>query len=236
LEDGAVTDDTANVERAARALTQADRSHPGGAEAAAGERYLLLADISGYTGFMSGVEEEHGIDFSDGIPAAYSILGDLLDAVVEGVKPDLALVKLEGDAVFAAAPAAGLDGHGDRVLETIRGTYRAFIDARTRAIPANDHVCSACPAVAHLDLKVILHRGPAVRQSVGSGSDLLGPAVTVAHRLLKNTVRDRIGGRPYLFMTDAAATGLGLQGIGLAHGEHYLDAGQIEGRIVELGG
>jgi hypothetical protein len=83
---------------------------------------------------------------------------------------------------------------------------------------------------------VILHRGPAVRQSVGSGSDLLGPAVTVAHRLLKNTVRERIGAHPYLFMTDAAATGLGLQAIGLAHGEEYPDAGRIKGRIVELGG
>jgi len=217
-------------------VTQAVRSDPSGAEAAAGERYLLLADISGYTGFMSGVEEEHGVDFSGGIPAAYSILGELLDSVVEGVKPDLALVKLEGDAVFAAAPAAGLDGQGDRVLETIHRTYRAFIDARTQAIPANDHVCIACPAVAHLDLKVVLHRGPAVRQSVGSGSDLLGPAVTIAHRLLKNTVRDRIGARAYLFMTDAAANGLGLQAIGLAHGEQYPDAGQIKGRIVELGG
>jgi class 3 adenylate cyclase len=217
-------------------VAEAVRSDPRGAEAAAGERYLLLADISGYTGFMSGVEEEHGIDFSNGIPAAYSILADLLDSVVEGVKPDLALVKFEGDAVFAAAPAAGLDGQGDRVLETIQRTYRAFIRARTHAIPSSDHVCTACPAVAHLDLKVVLHRGPAVRQSVGSGSDLLGPAVTVAHRLLKNTVRDRIGGRPYLFMTDAAATGLGFQEIGLAHGEEYPGVGRITGRIVELGG
>jgi hypothetical protein len=37
-------------------------------------------------------------------------------------------------------------------------------------------------------------------------------------------------------MTDAAATGLGLPEIGLAHGEEYPDAGQIKGRIVELGG
>ena len=218
-------------------MAQAVRSDPSGPEAAAGERYLLLADISGFTSFMSGVEVEHGVDFSKGIPAAYSILSDLLDAVVDGVGPDLALVKLEGDAVFAAAPAAALDGQGDRVLETIQRTYRAFIDARTRAIPSSDHVCTACPAVAHLDLKMILHRGPAVRQqSVRSGSDLVGPAVTVAHRLLKNTVRDRIGARPYLFMTDAAATALGLQGIGLAHGEDYPDAGQVKGRIVELGG
>jgi hypothetical protein len=116
----------------------------------------------------------------------------------------------------------------------IGATYRAFVESRTRAIPANDHVCTACPAVAHLDLKVVLHRGPAVRQSVGSGSDLLGPAVTVAHRLLKNTVRERIGRRPYLFVTDAAATGLGLSGIGLGHAEESPDAGRIEGRIIEL--
>lgn len=215
-------------------MAQAVPSGSTWAEAPAGERYLLLADISGYTRFMAGVEEEHGIDFSAGIPAAYGVLADLLDAVVEGVKPDLALVKLEGDAVFAAAPAPGLDGQGDRVMETIRVTYRSFIDARTRAIPSNDHVCVACPAVAHLDLKVILHRGQTVRQSVGAGSDLLGPAVTVAHRLLKNTIRDRIGARPYLFMTDAAAAGLGVPGIGLEHGEGYPDSGQVQGRIVEL--
>jgi class 3 adenylate cyclase len=206
------------------------------ADAPAGERYLLIADISGYTGFMAGVEQEHGVDFSGGIPAAYGVLGGLLNAVIVGLEPDLALVKLEGDAVFAAAPAATLDGQGARLLETIGVTYRAFIESRTRAIPANDHICTACPAVAHLDLKIVLHRGHVVRQMVGSGSDLLGPAVTVAHRLLKNTVRARIGARPYLFMTDAAATGLGLSQVGLAHVEEYPDAGQIPGRIVELGG
>ncbi len=218
-------------------MEQAGRSGSSPAtDAAAGQRYLLLADISGYTGFMAGVEREHGIDFSGGIPAAYSVLGALLDAVIGGLEPEFSLVKLEGDAVFAAAPAASLDGRGGRVLETLGATYRAFTESRTRAIPANDHLCTACPAVAHLDLKAVLHRGQAVRQSVGSGSDLLGPAVTVSHRLLKNTVRDRIGGRPYLFLTDAAATALGVPGVGLAHTEEYPEAGAIAGRIVELGG
>ena len=204
-------------------------------EAAAGERYLLLADISGYTGFMTGVEDAHGVDFSQGIPAAYSVLGALLDAVIEGLAPDFGLVKLEGDAVFAAAPATRLDGKGDAVLRRVGATYRSFVDVRTRAIPASDHVCTACPAVAYLDLKVVLHRGVAVRQAVGSGSDLLGPAVTVAHRLLKNTIRSRIGALPYLFMTDAAANALGSMDVGLAHTEEYADAGRVQGRIVELG-
>jgi hypothetical protein len=202
----------------------------------AGERYLLLADISGYTGFMAGVELEHGVDFGAGIPAAYAVLGDLLNGVIEGLAPDFGVVKLEGDAVFAAAPAAGLDGRGDQVVQMLRAMYRTFIDGRTRAIPSRDHLCTACPAVAHLDLKVVVHRGHAVRQRVGSGSDLLGPAVTVAHRLLKNNVRDRTGIRAYLFLTDAAAAGLGLSEAGLAHVETYADAGRVEGRVLDLGG
>ena len=163
------------------------------------------------------------------------MLGALLNAVIEGVEPDFALVKLEGDAVFAVAPAASLDGQGDRVLSKLEAMYQAFTDARTRARGSIDHVCTACPAVAGLDLKVVLHRGHAVRQAVGSGSDLLGPAVTVAHRLLKNTIQERIGFRPYLFLTDAAATALGLAQVGFAHREEYPDAGQIHGRVVELG-
>lgn len=200
-----------------------------------GERYLLLADITGYTGFMAGVEQEHRVDFSGGIPVGYAVLAALLSAVIEGLAPDFSVVKLEGDAVFAAAPASSLDNHGDRVASRLGTMYRAFIDARTAAQPASDHICVACPAVAHLDLKAVLHRGTAVRQTVGSGSDLLGPAVTVAHRLLKNTIRDRVGSRPYLFVTDAAATALGLSEAGLAHGEVYPDAGEVHGRILELG-
>jgi hypothetical protein len=217
-----------------------DRAEPSGSpvdtDPPAGDRYLLLADISGYTGFMAGVEVAHGIDFSGGIPAAYSVLGGLLDAVITGVEPDFDLVKLEGDAVFAAAPGARLDGEGRHVLEKLGAMYRAFTDGRTQAIPANDHLCTACPAVAHLDLKAVLHRGHAVRQSVGTGSDLLGPAVTAAHRLLKNTIRERVGSRPYLFLTDAAATGLGLAQVGLEHTETYPDSGQVRGRILELSG
>jgi hypothetical protein len=121
------------------------------------------------------------------------------------------------------------------VLDTIAAAYRAFLDARTRAIPSRDHICTACPAVAGLDLKFVLHRGPTVRQPVGASSDLLGPAVTIAHRLLKNTIRDEIGYRPYLFLTQPAASALGLPDVGTAHGETYADAGTIEGRVLVLG-
>src|SRR4051794_38825583 len=94
--------------------------------ASVGERYLLLADISGYTSFVVGVEEAHGVDFSDGIPPGYELLGALLDAVMEGVKPEFTIDKLEGDAVFATAPIGSLDGQGDALLDQLQAVHRSF--------------------------------------------------------------------------------------------------------------
>jgi class 3 adenylate cyclase len=204
-------------------------------DSSAGQRYLLLADISGYTAFIASVEQAHGVDFSGGIPAGYAVLGELLDSVVEGLQPDFGVAKLEGDAVFAVAPADTLDGRGGSVLSRLQAVYQTFRGRREQARQARDHVCTACPVVASLDLKMVLHRGQVVRQIVGSQSELLGPAVNVAHRLLKNSVQSRIGYRPYLFLTDAAAIGLDLSHAGLEHREEYPDVGLIQGRIVDLG-
>jgi hypothetical protein len=209
-----------------------DRPQPA---SSASDGYLLLADISGYTAFVAGVGETHGVDFSAGIPAGYGLIGELLDTVVEGVQPDFAIAKLEGDAVFAMAPVTTLDGHGDAVLGQLRAIHDAFRARREAGKRANDHVCTACPVVGTLDLKMVLHRGHVVRQTIGSRSELLGPAVNVVHRLLKNSVRSQIGDRPYLFLTDAAAAGLGLPQVGLEHRETYPDVGPIDGRIVALG-
>ena len=107
---------------------------------------------------MTGVELDHGVDFSDGIPAAYGVLAALLNAVIEGIQPDFAVVKLEGDAVFAAAPRRARRAGRSRPARS-RSMYRSFADSRHQAIPSADHVCTACPTVAHLDLKAVLHRG-----------------------------------------------------------------------------
>jgi class 3 adenylate cyclase len=174
------------------------RARPAITEAA--ERYLLLADISGYTRYLVSVEETHGVDFSVGVPAGYEIIAALLDAVVRGIEPELEVAKLEGDAVFAIAPA----------------------------------VSPACPMAGTLRLKMLLHRGFAVRVTGGSHEELHGPAVNIVHRLLKNSVEERVGARPYLFLTDQAAVGLNLGTVGIGHRESYPDVGAISGRIVEL--
>ena len=207
---------------------------PTEADPVAGQRYLLLADISGYTAFLNGVEQAHGVDFSSGIPAGYEVVGALLDAVVEGLQPAFDIAKLEGDAVFAVAPAEDLDGQGEAVLDLLRAVYSAFDVVRERGKSASDHICTACPVVGSLSLKVVLHRGQAVRQTVGSHPEILGPAVNLAHRLLKNSVQSRHGYRAYLFVTDTAAANLGLTDIGAEHLEDYPDVGQVPGRVIEI--
>ena len=209
---------------------------PTGPASAATDRYLLLADISGYTAFMASVERAHGVDFSGGIPAGFEVLGALLDTVIEGLRPEFETATLEGDAVFAVAPASALDGRGDEVLGRLQALYQAFQERRgERARAATDHICTACPAVGTLDLKMVLHRGQVVRQSIGSHVELLGPAVNVAHRLLKNSIQTRLGQRPYLFLTDAAASALDLLVPGVEHREDYADVGSVHGRVVPLG-
>src|SRR6476661_3021091 len=86
-------------------------------------RYLLLIDISGYTGFLAGVADAHGEDFSGGLPAGYGVLGELLQGLVEGLPPYFQSVKLEGDAVFGAAAASELDGQGTSVINHLAGLY-----------------------------------------------------------------------------------------------------------------
>ena len=209
---------------------------PTRADPVAAQRYLLLADISGYTAFLNAVEEAHGVDFSAGLPAGYEVLGTLLDTVVDGVLPAFDIAKLEGDAVFGVAPAERLDGDGAAVLDRLRAVYRAFALVRAdRVRSATDHICTGCPVVGTLNLKMVLHRGQAVRQTVASNPELLGPAVNVVHRLLKNSIQSRLGYRAYVFATDAAAAGLGLTGTGTEHFELYPDVGPVRGRVIEIG-
>lgn len=103
------------------------------ADGAGRQRYLLLADISGYTAFLASVAHRHGVDLAGGLPAGFEVLGALLDAVIEGVQPAFAFAKLEGDAVFAVAPASGLDGEGEKVLRQLEAAFRAFRKARENA-------------------------------------------------------------------------------------------------------
>jgi len=74
--------------------------------------YLVLADISGFTSYLAGVELEH----------AHGVLSDLLELIVAPFNPLLTLSKLEGDAVFAYALESQML-RGETLLELLEATY-----------------------------------------------------------------------------------------------------------------
>jgi class 3 adenylate cyclase len=154
--------------------------------------YLVLADISGYTSYLAGVELTHARD----------ILTELLNLIVEHFKPFLFIVKLEGDAVLAHIPKTKI-GRDETLLELFESTYLAFRDRVEGIRRRTTCQCNACKAIPILDLKFILHFGEYLLQNVSGITELVGSDVNLAHRLLKNHVSDTTGWKAYALFTDA---------------------------------
>jgi hypothetical protein len=188
---------------------------------------LLLADISGYTGFLQQVAEVHSDDaFAGGqVPDAYGLVSSLLDGIIERVVPPFTLSKVEGDAVFAFARDDEDLPRGAALLDCLSACYRSFRDRLEGAKEIWMCRCAACARVDGLDLKFVLHAGGYVVQSIGGGRELVGPEVVMAHRLLKNHAAEIIGHSAYALITEVAASRLAVPAGG-AHGmtevyEHY---------------
>ncbi len=173
---------------------------------------LMLADISGYTAFMGRVSEAHP-DIATGlapVPPAYDFMVTLLDLVADGVQPTFRPVQTEGDAVFAVAEADVVTNRGRDVLGTIGSTYAAYHARIEEQQRMRDHDCEACVLMGSLELKFIVHAGTFVAQELSTRTHVAGPAVILAHRLLKNHVTEETGLRGYALITDPALELLGL--------------------------
>lgn len=198
---------------------------------------LMLADISGYTAFLERVNDAHP-DLAAGVepvPPAYDFMVTLLDLVADRLQPTFRPVQNEGDALFAVADADAVTNRGREVLGAIAAkyvSYHARIDQQQRM---QEHECSACILLTSLELKFIVHSGTFVVQQLPTRTHLAGPAVNLAHRLLKNRVTDQTGLRGYALLTDPALELLGLDpSEGMTHSETYADAGTVTGSVFAL--
>lgn len=153
---------------------------------------ILIADISGYTGYLADTELDHAQD----------ILSDLIGAVVTSLKPGFGLAKLEGDAAFTFAVGDRVDGTA--LLDTIERCYFGFRRRRRDVQQATSCECNACSRIPDLDLKFVVHHGPAIEQKIAGRRELVGSDVIVAHRLLKNEVVERMGIGAYALLSQAA--------------------------------
>lgn len=159
---------------------------------AAQQGYFVLADISGFTAYLAGVELDH----------AHEILSDLLETVVQRLTPTLTLAKLEGDAVFVYAPATRLT-RGETLLELVETTYLEFRNRQLAMRRRTTCTCQACQGIPTLDLKFMAHYGSYVPQRVADSTEIMGAEVNLVHQLLKNHITEATGWRAYALFTAA---------------------------------
>ncbi len=177
------------------------------ADRTAQQATMVLADISGYTRFLSAVGAAHRVQLGEGeMPAAYPLMTTLLDAIVQDLVPPFVLAKLEGDAVFGFADDGTLPVRGEAMTACLRGCYTRFREHVRRTEEALTCSCDACISVSSLDLKFVLHHGSYIAQTIAGNTELLGPDVTTAHRMLKNDVVAVTGWQAYALLSSAAAT------------------------------
>src|SRR5213593_4233924 len=184
--------------------------------------FLVLADISGFTAFVTTTELEHGAE----------VTGTLLDGVMEALSPPLEIQELEGDAVFALGP----DDTGAPDLSLLEAFGRAFVAfGRRQHEMAMDMSCScrACRGVQSLSLKLIVHHGSFMRQVVRGRSRVAGPDIILAHCFLKNDVEPST----YVLFTGAAVERFGIDPVAAGMARYtgtYAHFGEVDCYVVSL--
>src|SRR5438128_1200180 len=123
---------------------------------------LVLADISGFTAFVTATELEHGPQ----------IIAALLEAVMRRLSPPLDIQEVEGDAVFAVGPDGALQPRV-QLLDVLDEAFVAFKALQRELADDQSCGCHACRSVDSLDLKIVAHHGRFLRQRVGAHSQCL---------------------------------------------------------------
>src|SRR3954454_2925727 len=169
---------------------------------------FLIADISGYTGYLADVELDHAQD----------ILADLIGAVVTALRPNFRLAKLEGDAAFTYATIEKIDGSS--LLDAIERCYFGFRRRRRDVRQATSCECNACVRIPNLNLKFVVHHGLALRQRMAGREELLGSDVILVHRLLKNDIVEKLHVPAYVALTDKLVEQTDIKPLELGMVEH----------------
>jgi hypothetical protein len=181
--------------------------------------HLVIADISGYTLYLTSSELEH----------AHEVLSSLMGLLVDRTLPPMRVAGLEGDAVFSYGIAEGGIG-GQALIEMIEVTYVSFRRAIEQMVLNTTCQCNACANIGTLDLKFFVHYGTFSMSPLLGRDELVGSPVIEIHRLLKNRVAEVTGIDAYTAYTSQAVEALGLDGFteGLVrHEETYPDLAPI---------
>ncbi len=186
---------------------------------------LILADISGYTRFMT-INEKSEVH-------SQIVIGELMKSIIEKVKIPLKVAKLEGDAIFLYAKKADDEAkwEAERILigEKLLEFFSVFANTLVELSQSKLCTCNSCRNLDKLKLKVIVHSGKALFQKIHDYEELGGVDVIVAHLLLKNHVKKD----HYILLTHRAYGDLALPKTipNRKHIEKYDEVGMIRTHV-----
>ncbi len=153
--------------------------------------YFLLADISGFSSYLTKVELEH----------AGGILQKLLEGIARKIEPVFRVQGFDIDSVFAFVPKAGIHRF-ENLYRLVEDTYVEFKGNLTEISSHITCNCAACRDVTSLDLKFMVHYGEYILSSVQNKSVLYGLDPTfVRNRGWKDSVSVSVGWRGYVLFT-----------------------------------
>jgi uncharacterized protein YndB with AHSA1/START domain len=183
---------------------------------ASADGLLVIADISGYTAFVSGTEHEHSRE----------ILAELIENIAKSFGGKLSVDQVEGDALACTTERTGVE-----VFDWLRETFGAFHRRLRDMRAATSCPCQACQMIGNLGLKFVVHRGTYSRQVVAGVLQLYGADVNLVHRLLKNTVPLR----EYLLATESALREWPASArAGFVESAQHYDLGDVDAAYLDL--
>ncbi|HSM72483.1 MAG TPA: DUF2652 domain-containing protein [Anaerolineales bacterium] len=185
--------------------------------------YLLIADISGYTGYLTQSEMDH----------ANPIIQSLLEALVSQVGEPMHLWRMEGDAVLAYSTMDGFPS-GETFLLICENLYQAFAVRRLDIIQNTTCTCRACVNVKNLDLKIVAHYGQFEQMKVGPMTDISGADVILVHRMAKTDVKQVTGVQSYALFSQPAYEAMGIQIPLLGYETRFEHFGNVSMRVYDL--
>lgn len=173
---------------------------------------FVLADIGGYSTFLTDVGIEH----------AKEITSHLFNGLFEVDRDTWKVGNIEGDCLFLYSDSRTSPRE---VFAYLRRLYETFRESIEEIASGSTCRCGACDRSGSLTLKFVVHGGAFDTQEIAGRTELIGSDIVVAHRLLKNSVPVR----EYALVTRGRADIAEASGLGVAPGrDEYGDVGAID--------
>ena len=139
---------------------------------------IFMPDISGFSKFVNNTEIEH----------SQHIIEELLEILIDANEIGLEVSEIEGDAIlfYRTGSPTGID----KLLSQVKSMYFKFHTHLKMYEHTRICQCGACSNANDLKLKFILTYGEVGINQIKGHDKLFGKEIIIAHRLLKNKVKE----------------------------------------------